>query len=69
MAKKLNIIKRETLIDALVWNCPYYTRDGIFSCCQDLFGNQTNCTKETCSRVSNIFKTMAQIEKNEIIVF
>ena len=68
--KKTVLLKRGLLIDALVWNCPRYSRDGIASCCVSLTdGSRSNCVKEHCSRVFDIFKTMAQIENKEIIVF
>ena len=71
MAKgKRVLLKRALLIDALVWNCPRYSREGVFSCCISLTdGSRSNCVKEKCSRVFNIFKTMAQIENKEIYVF
>ena len=62
-------ITRQRLIDALVWNCPRYTREGAFSACDNFDGTRSNCVKELCSQVSDIFKTMAKIEKNEIIVY
>lgn len=68
--KKISPLKRDILIDALVWNCPLYSRDGIASCCVSLIdGSRSNCVKERCSRVFDIFKTMAQIENKEIIVW
>jgi hypothetical protein len=68
--KKRVLLKRDVLIDALVWNCPRYLRDGVASCCVSLVdGSQSNCVKERCSQVFNIFKTMEQIENKEIIVF
>ncbi len=70
MAKKTYHIKRSVLIDALVWNCPRYSRDGVLSCCLSLTGgSSSNCVKEQCSRVADIFRTMAKIENEEIIVF
>lgn len=70
MAKKRLQIKRDVLIDALVWNCPRYSRDGFASCCVSLTdGSRSNCTKERCSRVFDIFRSMARIENGEIIVF
>lgn len=70
MAKgKRVLLKRGLLIDALVWNCPRYTREGVLSCCLHLDGTRTNCNKELCSRVFDIFKTMTQIENKEIIVW
>ena len=68
--KKRVLIKRDVLIDALVWNCPRYSRDGLASCCVSLTdGSRSNCVGEHCSRVFDIFKTMAQIENKEIYVF
>lgn len=68
--KKRVLLKRDVLIDALVWNCPRYSRDGVASCCVSLVdGSQSNCVKELCSHVFDIFKTMAQIENKEIIVW
>ena len=68
--KKRVLLKKDVLIDALVWNCPRYSRDGVASCCVSLVdGSQSNCVKEHCSQVFNIVKTMAQIENKEIIVW
>ena len=72
MAKKKQrkTIRPESLVDALVWHCPRYSRDGIFSCCIDPGdGSRSNCVKGYCSRVFDIFKTIAQIENKEITVF
>jgi hypothetical protein len=68
MAKRTKISKA-LLIDALVWNCPFYERDGIFSCCNNLDGTHSNCVKGQCAMVSDIFKTMEKIDNGEIIVF
>jgi len=63
-------LKRGLLIDALVWNCPRYSREGAFSSCISLTdGSRSNCVKEHCSRVFDVFRTMAQIQTGEIIVF
>lgn len=62
-------LNKSLLIDALVWNCPYYTHDGVFSRCNNMDGTYSNCVKEKCSMVGNIFKTMEKIGKGEIIVF
>ena len=61
-------ITRELLTDALVWNCPRYTRDGISSKCDNWDGTYTNCVKGHCSRVGDIFRTMRQIKDGEIYV-
>ena len=71
MARKTQGVKitRQRLIDALVWNCPFYTRNGFASCCDNLDGTYSNCVKDKCSQVSDIFKTMGEIERGEIEVF
>ena len=72
MAKKTNgavKITRQRLIDALVWNCPRYTREGVCSACDNLDGTRSNCVKEHCSQVFDIFKTMAKIGNGEIVVY
>ena len=70
MAKKILHIKIDVLIDAIVWNCPRYSRDGFASCCVSLTdGSRSNCVRERCSQVFDIFRTMARIENGEIIVF
>ena len=62
-------ISRQLLVDALVWNCPMYTRNGFASCCDNLDGTYSNCVKGKCSHVSDIFKTMVKIDAGEIEVF
>ena len=62
-------ISRSLLVDALVWNCPMYIRDGCSSRCNNLDGTYSNCVKDKCSQVSDIFKTMAKIDAGEIEVF
>lgn len=62
-------ITRQLLTDALVWNCPQYTRDGALSRCNNLDGTYSNCVKGQCSRVSDIFSTMVKIKNGEIEVF
>jgi hypothetical protein len=62
-------ITRQRLTDALVWNCPRYTRNGFASCCDNLDGTYSNCVKDQCSQVFDIFKTMAKIAAGEIEVF
>lgn len=67
--KKAIKITRQRLIDALVWNCPRYTRNGVCSACDHFDGTYRNCTKELCTQVSDIFRTMVKIEAGEIVVF
>ena len=62
-------ISRQLLVDALVWNCPRYARDGFASCCNNLDGTYSNCVKDKCSQVFDIFQTMAKIDAGEIEVF
>lgn len=62
-------ITRQLLIDALVWNCPLYKKDGALSRCNNLDGTYSNCVKGQCSRVSDIFSTMVKIKNGEIEVF
>lgn len=64
-------ITRQLLTDALVWNCPRYTRQGAFSCCDNLDGTYSNCVGKagTCSQVFDIFRTMVKIKNGEIEVF
>lgn len=62
-------ITRQLLIDALVWNCPFYTKDGALSRCANLDGTYSNCVKGQCSQVSDIFSTMVKIQNGEIEVF
>jgi hypothetical protein len=62
-------ISRKLLVDALVWNCPFYTRDGFVSRCNNMDGTYSNCVKDQCSQVNDIFKTMAKIDAGEIEVF
>ena len=61
-------ISRQLLVDALVWNCPRYTRSGAFSACNHFDGTYSNCVKDKCSQVFDIFKTMAKIDAGEIEV-
>lgn len=61
-------ISRQLLTDALVWNCPRYTKQGAFSACDNLDGTYSNCVKDKCSQVFDIFKTMARIDNGEIEV-
>lgn len=61
-------ISKKLLIDSLVWNCHNYVRDGVFSRCEQ-GGVRTNCVREKCSRVNNIFKTMQEIQYGNIVVF
>ena len=46
-----------------------YTRNGFASCCDNLDGTYSNCVKDKCSQVSDIFKTMVKIDAGEIEVF
>jgi len=69
MSQKNIKITRERLVDALVWNCPRYTRDGVLSACDNLDGTKSNCVKGSCSHVSDIFSTMAKIDAGEIVVY
>ena len=62
-------ISKKLLIDALVWNCPRYSREGPCSCCIDLDGTRSNCVKDQCSQVFDIFKTMVKIDEGEIYVY
>lgn len=62
-------ISRSLLVDALVWNCPRYYHNGFSSCCDNMDGTYSNCVKDKCSQVSDIFKTMAKIDAGEIEVF
>ena len=68
MAKRTKISKA-LLIDALVWNCPFYVKDGVFSRCSNLDGTYSTCVKDKCSMVSDIFKTMVKIDNGEITVY
>ena len=63
-------ITRELLAKALTWHCPWYTREGVFSCC-DMGGRRTNCggAAMLCTHVTDIFKTMKQIADGEIEVY
>lgn len=56
---------------ALAWHCPYYTRQGFASCCDTGDGHPTNCSgpAQLCTRVTDIFQTMAKIQKGEIEVY
>jgi len=69
MVKKVVKITMQRLVDALVWNCPQYTRDGAFSACNNGDGTKSNCVKEKCSHVHNIFRTMADIQEGKIVVY
>lgn len=64
-------ITRQLLIDALVWNCPLYKKDGVVSRCYNLDGTYSNCVGKSsqCSQVSDIFSTMVKIKNEEIEVF
>ena len=62
-------ISRNLLVDALVWNCPRYYNNGFSSCCDNMDGTYSNCVKDKCSQVSDIFKTMTKIDAGEIEVF
>lgn len=62
-------ISRQLLVDALVWNCPRYTRQGAFSACDHFDGTYSNCVKDKCSQVFDIFKTMVKIDNGEIEVY
>lgn len=64
-------ITRQLLTDALVWNCPRYTRNGAFALCDNLDGTFSNCVGKAggCSQVSDIFRTMVKIKSGEITVF
>lgn len=62
-------ISRQLLVDALVWNCPMCTRNGFVSYCDNMDGTYSNCVKDRCSQVFDIFKTMAKIDAGEIEVF
>ena len=74
MAKKIASsvrITRQLLIDALVWHCPRYTREGVCSRCDNLDGTFSNCVGKAgqCSQVFDIFRTMVKIQNGEIEVF
>lgn len=64
-------ITRQLLIDALVWNCPFYKKDGVLSRCYNLDGTYSNCVGKSgqCSMVSDFFSTMVKIKNGEIEVF
>ena len=66
--RKPTRITRKLLIDSLVWNCHNYVRDGISSRCEQ-GGVRTNCVREKCSRVNDIFRTMQEIQDGSIVVF
>ena len=71
MAKKQVVkITKDLLAKALTWHCPFYTRDGISSCC-DQGGRRTNCggAAMLCTHVTDIFHTMVKIKNGEIEVF
>lgn len=67
--KKRTKLNKALLVDALVWNCPRYVRDGAFSRCSNFDGTYTNCVKDKCSQVTDIFRTMIKIDNKEIIVY
>lgn len=69
-SRKRTKLSKRLLIDALVWNCPFYVKDGVFSRCHNIATDTySNCVKEGCTMVSSIFKTMEKIDKGEIEVF
>ena len=63
-------ITRDLLAKALTWHCPWYTRDGIASCCNQ-GGRRTNCggPAQLCTHVTDIFVTMKKIAEGEIEVW
>ena len=63
-------ITRDLLAKALTWHCPYYSRDGIASCCNQ-GGRRTNCggPAQLCTHVTDIFHTMNAIAAGEIEVW
>ena len=63
-------ITRDLLAKALTWHCPFYTRDGIASCCNQ-GGRRTNCggPAQLCTQVTDIFVTMKKIAEGEIEVW
>lgn len=69
MANGKTKISKRLLIDALVWHCPRYSREGPCSCCIDSDGTRSNCVKERCSQVFDIFRTMVKIDEGEIYVY
>lgn len=60
-------LSRQLLIDALVYNCHSYEGDGFCSHCSQ-GGVRSNCVKENCSRVGDIFRTMQEIADGKISV-
>jgi hypothetical protein len=63
-------ITRDLLAKALTYHCPFYTREGVFSCCNQ-GGRRTNCggAAMLCTHVTDIFRTMAKIAKGELEVY
>ena len=64
-------ITRELLAKALTWHCPFYTRDGVASRCDDGDGHPTNCggAAMLCTRITDVFRTMVKIQNGEIEVY
>ncbi len=62
-------ITRQLLTDALVYNCPRYYHNGFASCCENMDGTYSNCVKDHCSQVSDIFRTMQKIADGEVEVW
>ena len=64
-------ITRDLLAKALTWNCPYYSRDGVASCCTQGGKPYTNCQgpAQLCTQVTDIFVTMKKIAEGEIEVW
>lgn len=58
---------KQEWIDALVWTCPMYIRDGAFSRC----ASGTNCKGKAalCSHVTDVLRAYARIKNKEIEVF
>lgn len=46
-------ITRQLLIDALVWNCPLYIKDGVLSRCANLDGTYSNCVGKSAQEIVN----------------
>lgn len=58
---------KQEWIDALVWTCPYYIRDGAFSRC----ANGTSCKgkQALCTHVTDVLNAYVKIKNKEIEVF
>lgn len=62
----MNIAKQD-IIDALVYNCPFYVVNGFASYCS-MRGDRTNCVKANCTQVTDFFKILAKLRKKELEV-